>query len=295
MNSQQEIKLSRYRGIQILLALFSFVFFAIISYGYYHLLIGSGWFIALIGGAVIALVAWFLGRWIGTTPGGPWANKANYFLMLFLLAISSAGVFNSMMVYMEGEKILVDTATESQVNFATLETAARSQLKASGAEAKLGTINGLREALFSEIRSPRNCGEGPAARQIMDTLRRELPGFIPLSGSGRNCDRDEEVVADYNKRIDSLLAGAPWNNANLVAVATVARDESAKLEKIRTDVATSYSPERLKQYVSMFLTSDGVYRKAVGDLAKDAKIEGIAPSLPLESAQYLGNVYKIRG
>lgn len=293
MNAQKELQLSRYRSIQILLALFSFVFFAIISYGYYHLLIDSGWFIAMVGGAIIALVAWFLGRWIGTTPGGPWTSRANPFLMLILLAVSAAGVFNTMMVYMEGEQILVDTTTESQVKFTMLETAASSQLKASGAEEKLATINGLRDALVSEIRSPGNTGEGQAARQIMETLRRELPGFIPLSGSGRSDDQDEEVIADYNQRIDALIAGAPWNNANLVGVTTVARDEAAKLEKIRTDIATSYSPERLRQYVSVFLTSDGVYRKAFGDLAKDVKVEGIAPSLPIESAQYLGNVYKI--
>ena len=62
VNSFKSIEASRLRSVQILLALFSFIFIAVIAYGYYHLLTDFGWFVAILGGLIIATLAWFLAR-----------------------------------------------------------------------------------------------------------------------------------------------------------------------------------------------------------------------------------------
>lgn len=293
MSSQKAEKESRYLSIQILLMLFSFIFFFVIAYGYSHLLIEAGWFVALVGGSIVAALAWFLGRWIGTTPGGPWTDRKNYFLMAILLIVSAAGVYNSMMVYMEGEQVLADTATESQDSFNLLSIAANSGLDNSGVRARIDRIHSLRDSLFSEINNPRNCGEGPEARRLTGELRRELPGFTTLSGSGRNCENNEAIIADYNSRIDSLIDRAEWNSPVLVEVSRGAENANAQLDDMRSGITANYSAERISQYVSAFEEIDAEYRRLRGSLADEIDVSGIPNELPLVAAGSLGNVYKI--
>lgn len=293
MGSQKSEQVSRYLTIQVILMLFTAVFFFAIAYGYYHLFIDAGWFLALIGGSIVAALAWFLGRWIGTTPNGPWSDRKNYFLMAILLIISAAGVYNSMMVYMEGEQVLADTATESQSHFNLLATAANSELDGAGISTRIGRIRSLRDSLFSEINNPRNCGEGPEARRLMSELQRELPGFRPLSGSGKNCENNEAIIADYNSRIDDLIARADWNSPVLVSVSRDAKAATNQLEEMRADINANYSPERIRQYVASFQKLDGGYRKLRTDLATLTDLDGVPQQLPLISADSLGNVYKI--
>lgn len=57
MTSQKAAQASRHRSVQVLLAIFSVIFIAVITYGYYHLLVSFGWFVALVGGAFVAALA----------------------------------------------------------------------------------------------------------------------------------------------------------------------------------------------------------------------------------------------
>lgn len=285
---------SRYLAIQILLLLFSFIFFFVIAYGYFHLLIEAGWFVALVGGSIVAAIAWFLGRWIGTTPGGPWSDGRNYFLMAILLIISAAGVYNTMMVYIEGEQVLADTAIESQETFNLLGLAADAELQDTEAVERTGRIDNLKESLFSEMRNPRNCGEGPEARRIIRELQRELPGFSPLSGGGnRRCENIEEIVDDYDKRIEGLKDRAEWNQPVLVEVSRGTDAAKQQLEGIRSDINANYSAELIGQYVSNFDTMDGQYRDLRAQLGERTDVDGLPQELPLVAAESLGNVYKI--
>lgn len=293
MSSQKAEKESRYLTIQILLALFSFAFFFIIGYGYFHLFLDAGWFVALIGGGVVAGIAWFLGRWIGTTPGGPWSDGKNWFLMAILLIISAAGVYNSMMVYMEGERILADTATESQERFNLLETAANSGLENSGASARINRIHSIRDALFNEMSNFRNLGEGPEARRLIAELQRELPGFTTLSGSSNTQEGIAATVESYDEQIDSLIARADWNSPVLTQTSNAANNANAQLEDMRSDITGNYSAERIAQYVSAFESLDSQYRQLRNELSGEIDVEGVPPGLPLVAAQSLGNVYKI--
>jgi hypothetical protein len=293
MGSQKSEEVSRYLTIQVILMLFTFVFFFTIAYGYFHLFIDAGWFLALLGGSIVAAFAWFLGRLIGTTPSGPWSDRKNYFFISILMIVSAAGVYNSMMVYIEGEKVLADTSTESQSYFNILATSANSELDGSGITTRIGRIHSLRDSLFSEINNPRNRGEGPEARRLMSELQRELPGFRPLSGSGRDGETNEAIIADYNSRIDDLIARADWNSPVMVSVSRDAKAATVQLEDMRTDINATYSPERIRQYVTSFEKLDGTYRKLRTDLATKANLEAVPSQLPLVAADSLGNVYKI--
>lgn len=70
VSSQKQSQDRRHRAMQVLLALFSFIFVTIVAYGYYHLLTDFGWFIAFVLGVVIAAIAWLLARVAGTGEGG---------------------------------------------------------------------------------------------------------------------------------------------------------------------------------------------------------------------------------
>jgi hypothetical protein len=107
--------------MQVLLALFSILFVAIVAYGYYHLLTSFGWFIALVGGLLIAILAWYLARVAGTGDGG---SSPNWILIIPLFLISAAGVYNSMMVYLEGGRVLSDATASAEQGFAKVESAA---------------------------------------------------------------------------------------------------------------------------------------------------------------------------
>lgn len=290
MNSQKATQASKHRSSQILLALFSILFVVIIAYGYYHLLRDFGWFLAAFFGAIIAALAWFLARVAGTAEDG---NKINWILLVPLFIISAAGVYNSMMVFLEGGQVLQDTASESQEWFGQLETAAQTELAASGVAARANKVYTLRDALFSEIENPLNCGQGPEARRLIAELRRELPGFQPLSSPSRDCSQNEAVVDDYRKRIDDLVDRAPWNNATLTSVARESNAARQDLSELRAEISKSYSPEDIHQVSGIFESFQNQYRDLRFRLSKQTNVDDIPDDLPIVAAQSLGNVYKL--
>lgn len=290
MNSQQEVQASKHRSNQILLALFSFLFVTVIAYGYYHLLIDFGWFIAALFGAVISAFAWFLARVAGTAKDGA---KVNWILVAPLFVISAAGVYNSMMVFLEGGQVLSDTASESQQQFGVLENAAQKELVASGVAKQINKVYTLRDALFSEIENPLNCGQGPEARRLISELRRELPGFEPLSSPSRDCSQNQAVIEDYKRRIDDLVNRAPWNNAVVSGVARDAAKARQELADLRSEISKSYSPANIHQVSGIFEKYQTQYQDLRYRLGQQANVDDIPMDLPIVAAQSLGNVYKL--
>jgi hypothetical protein len=281
---------STYRSIQVLLLVFSVIFFVVIAYGYYHLFISGGVFLALLGGSVMATFAWYLARVIGSSPGGPGKS-----LILFapLLVVSAAGVYNSLMLYLEGGRVIADAATDSESQYARLQLAAEKGLSISGAAAKTARIQTLAESLFSEIRNPLNCGQGPEARRLMSTLQAQLPGFTPLSNPAKDCARNDDVISDYRSRINSLVERANWNNPDLLAVVGGSTLGRRALEEVRSEAATDYSPNLLKKSLTVFEAQDNDYRELKFRLARNIDDKSIADRLPINEVQSLGNAFKL--
>ena len=276
--------------MQVLLFIFSIIFFFIISYGYFHLFIKSGYVLATVGAAIVAIFAWYLARIIGTSPGG---LKKHWVLFLPLVVVSAAGVYNSLMLYLEGSRILAETVAESQTRFARLEQTAQAGQRESGATARENRINSLAEALYSEIRHPLNCGQGPEARRLIGALQRELPGFEPLSMARRNCERNEELITDYRERITALLARADWNNPAFDEVIDRARRARANLEEVRTSVATNYAPTLLQRTLGTLEAHDSVYRDLRRRLPAGVDVRDLPEGLHLSEVQSLGNAFKL--
>jgi hypothetical protein len=289
MTSRNAEQANRHRSIQVLLAISSVIFVALIAYGYYHLLISFGWFIAFIGGGLMAGLAWYLAKVAGTSEGG---IAKNFILVIPLFVISAAGIYNSMMVFLEGEQVLADTASGAQADFARLEAAAQRQLSAKGITERVNQINSNREALISEINNPLNCGQGPEARRLIGELQRQLPGFQPLSGA-RNCEQNAAVIKDYNERIDALIARAPWNDSELNAVATGAAAARGKLGELRQDISRDYSANDISQIGSIFEGYEGQYQDLLVRLSRQASVEDLPDRLDITAAQSLGNVYRL--
>lgn len=290
MNSQKSSQLSKHQSHQVLLALFSILFVAILAYGYLNLLRDFGWFIALILGSIIATFAWYLARVAGTAEDG---TKVNWILVVPLFIISAAGVYNSMMVFLEGGQVLSDTASESQQQFGLLENAAQKELAVSGVSKQISKVYTLRDALFSEIENPLNCGQGPTARNLIVELKRELPGFEPLSSPSQDCSKNKEVIDDYRRRIDDLVDRAPWNNATLSGVARESAKARQELADLRGEITKSYSSSDIKQVTGIFENFQTQYQDLRYKLGQHTNVEGLPEDLPIVAAQSLGNVYKL--
>jgi hypothetical protein len=290
MNSQRSSQENKHRSNQMLLALFSFMFVIIIAYGYFHLLRDFGWFVAAFFGGIIAIFAWYLARVAGTHGDG---TAVNWILVVPLFLISAAGVYNSMMVFLEGGQVLSDTASKSQQRFGLLENAAQKELAATGVSQQMNKVYTLRDALFSEIDNPLNCGQGPEARRLIAELRRELPGFEPLSSPSRDCSQNQAVVQDYSKRIDDLVNRAPWNDAVINGVARESARARQELADLRGEISKSYSPADIHQVAGIFEKFQTQYQDLRYRLGQKTNVEDIPEDLPIVAAQSLGNVYKL--
>lgn len=279
-----------YRSMQILLLVFSIIFFFIIAYGYYNLFAKSGIFLALVAGSVMAVFAWFLARVIGMSPGG---FRRYWVLFLPLVAISSAGVYNSFMLYLEGSQIMADAANDSIGQFGTLQKAAESTLSQSGATAKINKVQTIADALFSEIRNPVNCGQGPEAARLIGDLQAELPGFKPLSNPVKNCSKNEDVIADYRDKISELVSRAAWNNADLQDVVASSTRSRSTLDQLRASVTTNYDPLALPRTLNAFEEQDAIYRNLRFKLSRYADVTSLDSGLHVSQVQSLGNAFKL--
>jgi hypothetical protein len=197
------------------------------------------------------------------------------------------------MLYLEGNRILTEAASEAQGQFGALGTAAEQARARSGAKARGDEILSKRDALFSEIENPLDCGQGPKATQLIQDLQRLLPGFEPLSNRGRRCERNQEVIADYRRRIDELLSRADWYNQGLVTLRSEADASAQRLGALRAELSADYSPLILPRVLGTFETEDARYRALRLQLSRDADIRDVDEGLHLSEVQSLGNAFKL--
>jgi hypothetical protein len=263
----------------------SILFFVLISSGYFLLFRGNI-VVAVLSGLLFGSVAVLIAYWLGMQENG----IRKYFpVFVFLLAISALGVFNSFMLNFEGRYIFTDAIEESQSDFQKLEGLIDAELKEEGLAVRLARIDGLRSALISEINNPMNCGQGPEARRLIAELQRELPGFQPLSSAGIDCSRNEEVIADYNSKISSLIERAAWNEPELVAASAAAKAARAELGELYGTASNSFGNALLGNIKPRLQALDDEYRRIYQNLAGRGAVNKDTPnSLPLLAVQTLG-------
>jgi hypothetical protein len=224
----KELKQSKYRNAQMVTLLYSVVFVGIIFYGYKNLLGDLGVFLGSFVSIILAVFAWAIARFIGNDAGGIRGNIPAFGL---LLIISAVGIFNSLMLNLEGKRIFAQRIENAVVSFNNLEVAALAEQKSQGISEKIKEVETIKAALMSEIQSPSNCGRGKFAEDITVRLTRLLVNLkIP---SGRvNCKDPENVrqyVDAYTQIIDTTMMNAEWNSPVLDSIIRSARDGRQKL------------------------------------------------------------------
>jgi hypothetical protein len=285
MSSAREEKAGRHRVMQVIVALYSFVFFMVIAYGYFYLAIGSSFFVATVIALLAATLAWFLAKFIGQSETG---IRGHIPMFVLLLLISATGVFNSAMVRLEGDRIVSETASESQDRFAALKRAA-GQALAKDVSA-FNDVIGLRDALVAELRNPMNCGQGGEARRILDRLERALPGFRPLSVGGAKCAKVEEAVAEYRAKIDELMK-AKFPNMSLI---TDASESQQELRALQAQATTDYSPTVLRPTKGMLAKQNDRYRDLYARLDQlGGGVDQLPSQLDVSAVQNLGDATKL--
>jgi hypothetical protein len=202
-NPQIEENKKTLQFFRIVTFIWSIIFVAILINGYFNLFITSfGSIIAFILGTLLAFLAWGLGRHIGASGGIK--NSSNSPLFILMLMISAVGVFNALMINLEGKPIFTETIDESSRKYQELSLLAKKHLKNPEVDSFIAEIESLKSSLRSEMKNIKNCGEGESARKILQLIQNKLPNFRPTSG-GVRCDKVDEVLNDYNKTIDALV------------------------------------------------------------------------------------------
>lgn len=275
-----------HRTSQIITGLYSIIFLTTIWFGYY-LLFQKSILLALVLATVFALTAWFLARYIGSEDDG-----IRRFAPLFalLLTISAVGVFNSLMLNLEGRKIFGETIEDSIDRFTLIESASSKALTARGVGAHVNKVRELESALLREIENPLNCGQGPEAHRIIRELQGELPGFVPLSSTGGvDCSKNDQVITDYRSRIGELIDGAGWNVPDLVAVRQDAVTQKSALQKLSTASAGMFAPGLLRIAAPQLQAADVVFRADREKLSRqDVDVSQLPSKLGLEEINSLG-------
>lgn len=198
-----------------------------------------------------------------------------------------------MMVYLEGGQVLADSTSGAMQNFAVIERAANTQLEANGTIERINRVNSIRDALFSEIENPLNCGQGPEAMRLIGELQRELPNFTPLSSPSRDCSRNQAVIEDYRTRTDALVARAPWNDAELNSIASDANQGRATLADLQREIGRSYSPGNIQQISGILEGLQTDYQELLFRLEEKTDASDLPQNLDIAGAQSLGNIYEL--
>jgi hypothetical protein len=260
-NTEEVGDLKTFQAVSLI---FSILFLFVVGNGYYNLFLTKIGSTALVVALLLAALAWLLAKLIGTNKGKILGNLPLFFL---LLIISSVGVFNAMMLNLEGKIIYLEAIEDAGKKFGNLFGASDAVLSNydKEIEAKIRTVNGLHQLLDKEIENPLNCGQGPRAIQIGQDLKKELPLFqmlsIPVLTKSRNQQSCESVkiLASYNSLINELL----YNHPDLVKV----HYKENKEFKSKIEAEVKGAQEELKEL--------SVYVNNGGGLLKDNNIDGV--------------------
>jgi len=277
---------ARLRGAQMIALLYSVIFIALIFVGYY-LLFQENILVAVLAGTILAMLAWGIARFIGMSEGGIREHIPEFIL---LLIISAFGVFNSLMLNLEGRPIFLEAIDNARDQFDAVGTRARTELGRGGTDSPLAhmrRVENLKAALFSEIRNPLNCGQGPEARKILASLREELPDFRELSNPRVDCAQNAKVIEDYDARISQLVERAPWGNQVLMGVVEDTEASKKKMDKLAGLTGESFAAGLLTEVKPQLELEAARYRELYDRLPPDSEA-GLSSRLDLRSVESLG-------
>ena len=256
------------KTFQAVCLIFSILFLFVVGNGYYNLFLTKIGSYALVVALLLSALAWLLAKLIGTNKGKILGNLPLFFL---LLIISSVGVFNAMMLNLEGKTIYTEAIDDAKIQFVTLRTASK-ELITEEILQKISAINDKKEKFLDEVKNPLNCGQGPVAIQRAQELKALLPAFQMLSNpaGSKSCDKtpigeDSPVIVSYRSSIDALL----YNHPDLVK----ARYKENKEFISKIDSESETAQEQLKDLETYVNSGDSLLKDNHfnGKLVKSAR------------------------
>lgn len=263
------------------LLLYSLLFLPLLGYGWYVIL---GDLLppvpAALGAIVVAALAWTLARIVGGSEGGIAGNKA---VFAALLIVSAVGVFNTLMIRLEGRAIFTEAIDQAIARYGALPRLAQASLTDADAAALRRRVDALRTQLAQEIRNPRNCGEGPEAAKLLARLKAELPDLVRYSGRAGDCSNNGELIRMYDAQVDTLL------HASDAFVRGRVRVREALQQRVETEAAREISRlAGLRRDVDAGASLLGRVRPALEDSA--ATYQGLASALAQQAPRGAGTL-----
>ena len=292
LTQAKQAQLKKLRVSQVIALFYSIIFVSLIAGGYF-LLLQKNYFVAFVASIVLAGIAWNIARYLGAEENGIRRHPP---LFLVLLIVSAVGVFNNLMLNLEGRKIFQETLETAEQRYIKLGVAAKAHVENPAIAIRISKVQGLTETLVKEIINPRNCGQGPEAIDIIEQIRKELPDFRRLTGKANDCSKNEQIATDYKSTIPELLHKSQWyteadydalleTRARLVGNAEAAR---LKIRTLRGEVNTGYAIVLLKSVAPKLEDLGSIYRDDVQQLQRYSPGEDVPPSLDLSSVENLG-------
>lgn len=207
MTYQQDTPEGREFGsLGLVLILYSLIFCSVLFYGWYRLVQGSMPLIpAALLAFILALLAWGIAKIIGSSER---KIRGNLPLFLFLLMISAVGVFNTLMIQLEGRSIFLEVIDRASSQYTQLHENAKRVASNEEVAALRTQVESLKTKLAQEIDNPRNCGDGPEANEILGEIAQLLPGFRRYSGNTRDCSKNRQLIQMYSEQMDKLMSSS---------------------------------------------------------------------------------------
>lgn len=296
MNGTDQTPQSReFAGLALVLILYSILFTTVLFYGWFRLVQGS--LPALPAGMLallLAILAWGIAKIVGGSEKGIFGNLP---LFLFLLLISAVGVFNTLMIQLEGRSIFLEVIDRSTKQYTELREQAR-QLAANEEVAALrARVESLKTKLAQEIENPRNCGDGPEANKILEEIGQALPGFRRYSGNTRDCSQNTQLIKMYSEQMDKLLYASPIfvkNNVSeseryITRINETVAQRLAALDQLRKEINDGLSLTAVKLRFDEFASDYQTLALELRNIfPKVTEIEGFQMQLNIKEARELG-------
>jgi hypothetical protein len=270
---------------------FSILFIFVVSNGYYNLFVTNGVFIASLVGLLMSLLAWGFAKFIGSSHGGIKDNKP---MFIALLLVSAVGVFNSLMINLEGKRIFQEAIDDASYKYNDLSIKAKELLSDPVLEEKKARVMKLKDLFLSELINPQNCGQGPVARDIATKIEQELPGFQMLAPGKNACNKIQELIKTYEKTIDNFLINSlefvkgDYKEKEELKNRILSSDDEAQNELSKLKSSVNNGGNLLIDARGELENLSTQYQELSHELLKYSKKQDIPKSIDIDSVRNLG-------
>jgi hypothetical protein len=155
--------------------------------------------------------------------------------LFFLINISALGTINTLFLQFQGSSVVRAEIDKAIITITKLKSEGLALIDTRDYDEYERQVGKLMLDLRQEIESPVNCGQGPKALEIINEIKRLVPGFQPLN-LGNNCQnfdnkvRVDQVISTYRTKIEEGKKLSPIYVAKKNEILAKREIEAAALE-----------------------------------------------------------------